>query len=168
MSDTGFVKFHRKITEWEWYSDANTFRVFFHLILTANYEDKKWRGIVIKRGQRVSSYENIAEELKLSVMQTRTALKKLILTNEITIKSTNKYSVFTVVNYNKYQENNKQNNNQITNQQQTNNNQITTTKEYIRNKKEIKEDKKGFLPDGYDRDYFDRYAPDPVPEDRRF
>ena len=32
---SGWIKLHRKITEWEWYSDANTFRVFMHLLLTA-------------------------------------------------------------------------------------------------------------------------------------
>lgn len=166
MSDTGFVKFHRKITEWEWYSDANTFRVFFHLILTANYEDKKWQGITIKRGQRVSSYEKIAEELKLSIKQVRIAIDKLKRTNDVAIKSTNRYSVFTVVNYNKYQDNGRQNGKQRADRGQTDGKQRATTKEYI--KEYIKEDKKGFLPDGYDRDYFDRYAPDPVPEDRRF
>lgn len=153
------------MSEWEWYTDANTFRVFFHLILTANYEDKKWQGITIERGQRVSSYDKIAKELKLSVKQVRTAIDKLKKTNDVAIKSTNKYSVFTVVNYNKYQDDGRQNGKQKADKGQTEGKQRATIKE-VNNKKE--EDKKGYLPDGYDRDYFDRYAPDPVPEDRRF
>jgi hypothetical protein len=152
------------MSEWEWYTDANTFRVFFHLVLTANYEDKKWQGITIKRGQRVSSYDKIAKELKLSVKQVRIAIDKLKKTNDVAIKSTNRYSVFTVVNYNKYQDDGRQNGKQRADRGQTDGKQRATIKE-VNN---IKEDKKGFLPDGYDRDYFDRYAPDPVPEDRRF
>ena len=30
---SGWIKIHRKITEWEWYDDVNTFRLFMHLIL---------------------------------------------------------------------------------------------------------------------------------------
>jgi hypothetical protein len=64
----------------------------------------------------------------------RTALKKLENTNEIIIKSTNKFTLITICKYCDYQstENDVQqtNNKQITNKQQTNNKQITTTKEY--------------------------------------
>lgn len=33
-----FVYIHRKIMDWEWYKDPNTFRVFLHLILRANWK----------------------------------------------------------------------------------------------------------------------------------
>ena len=51
---SGWVKIHRQITEWEWYRDANTFRVFMHLLLSANYEDKRWRNIDVLRGQIIT------------------------------------------------------------------------------------------------------------------
>ena len=33
-----WVKLFEKITEWEWYKDSNTARVFFHLLVKANYK----------------------------------------------------------------------------------------------------------------------------------
>ena len=129
---SGWVSFHRKIEEWEWYTDPNTFRLFFHLVLKANHQDKKWRGQLIKRGQRVTSYSNLATELKLSVQQIRTSMNKLKSTNEITIKTTNNYTLVTVENYDFYQDEARKitskSTNNSTNEQQSNNNQITTNK----------------------------------------
>lgn len=93
------------MVDWEWYSDTNTFRLFFHLLLTANSEDKRWQGIVIKRGQVVISYDTIKKRLGLSLQQARTAMGKLISTNEITKKVTNKYTIVTISKYEDYQQN---------------------------------------------------------------
>ena len=49
----GWIKLHRKILDWEWYTDAPVRILFEHLLLTANSEDKKWRGMTIKRGQTI-------------------------------------------------------------------------------------------------------------------
>ena len=89
-----FVKVYRKFTEWEWYDDINVSRVFLHLLITVNWTDKRWRGQVVKRGSITSSYEKLATETGLSVMQVRTAIKKLQSTGEITSKSSNKNTVF--------------------------------------------------------------------------
>lgn len=128
----GYVKIFRKLLEWEWYDDTNTKVVFLHCLLKANFADRNWRGIEIKRGQFITSVAAMAEELNLSGQQTRTALAKLQKTGEITIESTNKYSIVTICNYDSYQEveeteqqtNQQSNNNQTTNKQQTNNNNV--------------------------------------------
>lgn len=141
----GWIKLHRKLIEWEWYKDNNVKIVFLHLLLTANHKDKKWKGQIVNRGQKLTSTEHLAEETNLTIMQVRTALKKLKSTNEITTKVTSKNTLITIEKYNDYQcmieENNKQNNiqdnNEITNKQQANNKQITTNK----NEKNIKNDK---------------------------
>lgn len=139
----GWIKLHRQFLSWEWWDDINTSRLFLFCLLKANHEDKNWSGIEIKRGQFISSLSKIADECKLSQQQTRTSLNKLISTNEITRKATNKFTLISLVNYNKYQninkQDNKQPNKQVTNEQQTNNKQITTTKNY-KNYKELKED----------------------------
>ena len=111
---TGWIKVHRKIEQWEWYTDANTFRLFFHLVLKANHADKKWRGIIIKRGQIVTSSEHLANQLKLSRQQIRTSLNKLKSTNEITTKSTNKYIIVTIGKYDDYQSEDEKITNEIT------------------------------------------------------
>lgn len=98
-----FVKFSRKICKWEWYKNAETFKVFVHLILTANYADGRFEGIEVKRGQRVSSFRKLAEETGLTIKQVRTAINHLKGTHEVAHTSHSKFSLFTVVNYDKYQ-----------------------------------------------------------------
>ncbi len=124
MSDNWFIKLHRKITEWEWYDDINTKCLFLHLLLTCNFEDKKWRGIDIKRWQIVTGRNKLAEETWLSAQETRTSLNKLKSTNEITIISTKSYSLIQVNNYESYQTNQPR-------KQPTSNHQSTTTKEVV-------------------------------------
>lgn len=131
----GWIKLHRNFVNWEWYDQPGMVWLFTKCLLLANFEDKKWHGIDIPRGSFITSYENLSnKKAKVSVMQVRTMLKRLISTGEITIKTTNKYTLISINNYESYQEDNKQSNKQITNKQQTNNKQITTTKEYKNNK----------------------------------
>lgn len=79
----GWIKIHRKLLDWEWYTDSNTKDLFIHLLLTANYEDKKWQGITIEKGSLVTSRQHLAEELKMSEQNVRTSLLKLQKTRRI-------------------------------------------------------------------------------------
>ena len=138
----GWIKIHRKILDWEWYQDKYVFSVFIHLLLTANYENKRWQGIEVKQGQIITSVQSLLIGLnknpknpQITTQNIRTALTKLKSTNEITIKTTSKYTIITINKYKDYQEVT----NKVTNNQQTTNKQLTTTKEYkniknIRNK----------------------------------
>lgn len=45
--EEGWICLHRKILKWEWYQDTNTFRVFIHLLLNANWEDTKYMGMLL-------------------------------------------------------------------------------------------------------------------------
>ena len=118
----GWVRIHRKMLSWQWYDDMPTKCLFLHLLLISNYTQSEWHGITVERGQIVTSYKNLATQTGLSVQQTRLALNKLRSTGEITIKTTNKFSIITICNYDSYQDenftNNKQNNKQRTNKQQ--------------------------------------------------
>lgn len=99
----GWIKLHRKFLNWEFYDDINTKILFLHLLLTANYEDKKWQGIVIKRGQLVTSREHLAKQVGLSIQQVRTSLDKLENNQQITRKTTNKFTLITIEKYGLYQ-----------------------------------------------------------------
>ena len=136
--NNGWLKLHRKIYEWEWYTDGNTFRLFLHLLLNANFEDKKWKGITIKKGELLTGRLKLADDLKLSEQQIRTSLNRLKSTNEITIKSTSQYSIISINNWEEYQQINQASNQQVTNNQPTSNQQVTTTKE-CKERKEHKE-----------------------------
>lgn len=146
----GWIKLHRKMIEWEWYDDINTKTLFLHLLLTANHQDKKWRGIEIKRGQKLTSLEHLAKETHLTLQQVRTSLNKLKSTSEITIKSTSKNTLVSIEKYSDYQddnfENNKQITNKITNEQQTNNKQITTNNNDNNDNNDKNIYKKKFIP----------------------
>ena len=146
-----WIKLYRKFVEWEWYSDVNCKVVFLHLILTANHKVKRWQGREIGVGEVVTGRNVLAEEVGLSVQQTRTALKKLCESGEIEVEHTNRFSIIKIVNFQKYQEKPKNQpsnnqvrdlatqgfesgdtcevNQQITNNQPTDNQQITTPKE---------------------------------------
>ena len=127
MTNEGWISLYRKFLEWEWYDYPTVKIIFLHCLLSANHKNIKWRDIVIKRGQLVTSYEKLASLNGLTVQQVRTALEKLQATNEITYQSTSQYSIITVKNYNLYQDSNKAktgvSNNQIGGQ---NNKRITT------------------------------------------
>lgn len=134
MLNTGYIKLHRSLLEWEWYGDINTRLLFLHLLITANYEDKKWMGKVIKRGQRVCSYKGLSEEIGISVQSVRTALNHLKSTSEVTYQSGPQYGLITISNYEKYQGLT----DQPTSQQQATNNQLTSDQQQLKKDKESK------------------------------
>ena len=134
------VLINRSILGWEWYKDVNVYKLFTHLIYRANYEDDMHRGVLVKRGQVYTGLERLSYETGLSVQQTKTALKKLHSSNEITSKSTNKYRLITVCKYDTYQLSNKQDNKQTT-PTATNKDtiEITAYKEVLKELEQLKE-----------------------------
>jgi hypothetical protein len=133
----GWIKLHRKITKWEWYDDGNTFRLFMHLLLMANHQDGSWHGISIKRGQHLTGRKKLAKALKLGERSIRTSLNNLKSTNEVTIQTTNRYSIITVVNYNAY--NDKDIDDDQPSDQPAANNRPTTDQQPTTNKNEKNE-----------------------------
>ena len=101
----GFIKLHRKMLNWEWQSDPNTFSVFMHLLLMARFEEGSWKGIHLDPGQLIAGRKALSQIIGISEQSIRTCLDRLKSTNEITIKSTNKFSIITIVNWAKYQPN---------------------------------------------------------------
>ena len=129
---SGWIKIHRQILEWEWYSDNNSFRVFLHLLLKANHKQKRYKGLELKIGSIITSRDILAIETGLSVQQIRTALDKLKSTNEVTIKTSSQGTIIEVVNYAKYQ----LVTNEVTIKEPTSNQQVTTNKNVKKEKNE--------------------------------
>ncbi len=100
-----FITLNRRILEWEWYTDSNTMRLFIHCLLKANWKDKDWKGVVVKRGTFITSQQGLADQLGLSRKQIQLSLEKLIETKEIEKEGNNKYTLLTVVKYDDYQKN---------------------------------------------------------------
>lgn len=106
MADkTTWIKIDRNILHWGWYQDANTMRVFLHLLLTANVKPHKFMGVTIGRGEVATSYTKLAETLKISTRNARTAISHLKMTGEVTVKPHPKFTVISIVNYSSYQDN---------------------------------------------------------------
>lgn len=116
----GFILLYRQITDWEWYQNPNTFRVFLHCLLMANFADGRYEGKEIKRGQFVTTLPMLAKQTSLSIQNVRTALEHLVSTGELTDSATRKYRIITVVNYDLYQKVT----DRLTDNQQTTNRQI--------------------------------------------
>lgn len=130
-----FVQLHKKICDWEWYTDVPTCKLFFHILLKCNYKEAKWKWKVIKPWEFITSLEHLSLETGLTRQQVRTAINKLKSTWEITHYSTNEYTTLALNNWESY---NTRDNTQITNEQQTDNKRTTTTN---KNNKEYKENK---------------------------
>ena len=146
-----FIKLDRNIQVWRWYTNANTFRVFIHLLLNANIKANDFENAKIKRGELATSYDKIANTLKLSNQQVRTAISHLKSTGEITVTRYSKFIVISIVNYAQYQDKSTV---KSTINQQSLNNHLTFNQQQLKNNKNVKKEKKedalsGNLPDGY-------------------
>ncbi len=108
-----WLKLYRKFTEWEWYSDINCRLVFMHLLLTVNWQAKKWQGKVIGIGQTITSLVGLASEVGISVQQLRTVLKKLSASGEVEIKAFSNHTLITLNKFSKYQQTNNTVQNQV-------------------------------------------------------
>lgn len=126
---SGWIKLHRKLTEWEWYDDPIVWRVYSHLLLTVNYKPSRYRGHELPVGSRVFGRFAYAEEVGLSEGQVRRAIDKLKSTGEVTIKPTNKFSIISVTNWEIYQADDQQNDQQAVSKRPTSDQQATTSKE---------------------------------------
>lgn len=100
----GWVKLHRKLLEWEWYQDAHMVHLLVHLLLTASHEDRRYKGLTIKRGQVVTSIKELAEALGTPESSTRLRIKRLKNCGFISIKVAHNRTTITICNYDSYQE----------------------------------------------------------------
>lgn len=121
----GYIKIYRKFRDWEWYSEPVVKDVFLHLLITASWEDSRYKGHEIKAGQTIITVSGLASELGVSTRQVRTAIEKLESTGEITRKTTNRFTVVTVENWSLYQADYDDDDKQMTNKRQTDDKQMT-------------------------------------------
>lgn len=137
----GYIKLHRQITEWEWYKDIPVRVLFEHCLLKANHTEKKWQGLLIKKGSFVTSYEKLSIETGLSYKQVRTALNKLKRTGEVAHQTTSQYSIISVKNWSKFQIEGSQEGSQRADEGQSKGSQRATNN----NDKNVKNEKNVYL-----------------------
>ena len=161
----GFIKLDRQILNWGWFKKPEMVQVWVYLLLTAQHQDVYENGIYLKRGDVLFGRKKASRDLGLSEQTIRTCINRLKSTNEITTKSTNKYTIITILKYDDYQSNKQKSTNKLTNKstdnQPTTNQQLTTYKN-IRKKEikniddiKIKSLKEKWLEAGYEKDLVD-------------
>lgn len=140
MTNEGYIKLYRKMTKWGWYKDNNTKCVFLHLLFMACYEPCFYRNRYLEVGQIATTVKEISDGTGISVRSVRTSLERLKSTNELTIESTNKFSIITLLNYSDYQGSDNVADKQLTNNRQTTDKQLTNDS-YNKEIKEVKKNK---------------------------
>ena len=143
----GYIKLDRALFDWRYATKPDYVALWIHMLLKANHKDKEWQDITIRRGQLVTSLESLSKGTGISVQKVRTILDKLD-GEELTRKSTNKYTLITIL---KYDDTNKQINNQLTNNQQTTNKQLTTNNNDKNDKNE--KNNKYYVPDRTEKNF---------------
>ena len=136
-----WIKLYTSLLSWEWSDDPNMVALWVHILFQANYKDKRWHDMTIKRGQLVTGRRALSELTGISERAIRTCLKRLQETGEISIKTTNRYSIITVCKYELYQgglvDERPANDQQTTSKRPANDQQTTTPIESIERKNKI-------------------------------
>ena len=141
----GWVKIHRSLLDWEWWDSPDTVMLWLTILLSVNHEPKKWHGMVIQPGEMVTSLEALAKKSRLSVRRVRTSLNRLKSTQEVTYKTTSRFTLIKVVKWGDFQlrdeptdtKSDTKSDKQSTNNRQTIDKQSTTNKK-DKNDKNVK------------------------------
>lgn len=99
----GWIKLYRKITEWDWYHDAEKVHLFIHLLLNAVFQQQV--GSSLKRAQLAVSKNTLHKETRISPSKISTCLNDLVRTGEIEVSKspTPRPNLITVCKYELYQ-----------------------------------------------------------------
>lgn len=73
------------------------------LLVNANFKSERFEKIIVERGQYIFSYDGLSRDCGMPLQTLRTTLKDLVETNQITIKSTRKWSLLTICEYDSWQ-----------------------------------------------------------------
>ncbi len=131
MNDqNGYIKLWRKSLEKGWLANHELWVFWTWCLLRAAHQERDViignQTVHLKPGEFVFGLASASQQLNLSIQQIRTILKFLKREENLTIKSTNKFSVISIVNWEIYQADNgttnKQTNKRLTSKQQATNN----------------------------------------------
>ena len=157
MTD-GYIKLWRKVLDGDMLKNHKLFIFWAWCLLKASYKQYKitvgFQEIELLPGQFIFGLKAASRETQLSIQNIRYCLRSLQGTQNLTIKTTNKFSILTIANWDLYQGNgieiNNQNNKQVTNKRQTSNNK--------QERKESKEEEyKSFVDENDFNTFWDLY-----------
>lgn len=105
---SGYIKLSRQLLDWEYADDPQVVSLWIHLLLKAEYKDGSYKGTPLKAGQVITGRKKLASQTGMTEQQIRRGLAALQNNQQITIKSTNKFSIITIRKWKSYQHDNQQ------------------------------------------------------------
>ncbi len=104
----GWIKLYRQLITNGWLKNHNVCIFWIYCLLKAVHEPTKaivgFQEVNLEPGQFIFGRKKAAAETGLSERETRTALGSLVTRQNLTIKTTNKFSIVSIVNWNTYQD----------------------------------------------------------------
>lgn len=112
----GWVKLWRKSLDSGWLQNGDLWRFWCYCLIKASHVHKKqiigYQEVHLCPGQFIFGRKKTSIELKMSERKIRTCLDKLRNMQNLTIKSTSKFSIITILNWSTYQCDERQNDQQ--------------------------------------------------------
>lgn len=150
MSNSGWIKLHRKVLDSGWLQNHKLWTFWTYCLLKADHSAHKtiigYQEIWLEPGQFIFGRKIAASELNMSECGIRSCLNFLKKLGNVTIKTTNKFSIITIVNWDVYQsqknESDQQSDQQTTSKRPANDQPVTTHKKE-KNVKNVKKEKRG-------------------------
>ena len=99
----GWIKLHRQLIQWEWFTDSHMVHIFIYLLANANFKANRYMGHDIPVGSLPTGRKKISADTKISEKTVRTCLRRLEKSGEIEVKRASKFSIVTLVNFSTYQ-----------------------------------------------------------------
>jgi hypothetical protein len=139
----GYIKLWRKSFDSGLHRDHKTWALWTYILCQATYKeiDININGEIVHLipGQMITGRKKLAKELHMSERGIRTRLNHLKNYGNLTIKTTNRFSIINVINWNVYQQDESQND-------QPNDQQATSKRPASDHKQEVKKVKKERIP----------------------
>jgi len=147
----GYVKIWRKSIDGGWLSNPKLWTFWCYCLLRANHRPCKvvlgFTEIELEPGQFIFGRKQASKDIGLSERTVRTCLHTLKTTSNVTIKTTNRYSIISIINWNSYQDDEKITTSKATSKETNKrpaDDQQTTTDKHVKNvKNEKKKDREG-------------------------
>ena len=104
-ANSGFIKLHRNVLEWQHWGEPNVVVVFLTLLLLANHKKGWWQGLRCGRGETFVTIDTLCNYTKLSRPTIIRILKLLEDSGEVTRKKVDQKHTKTIIRkYSQYQD----------------------------------------------------------------
>ena len=154
----GYILLWRKSLESAVWNNANVWRFWTWCLMKATYKEHEvlvgYQKVLLQPGQFVFGRKVASKETRLSERTIRTCLEKLKSMQNLTIKTTNKFSIISIVNWDNYQN---ETTSKTTNKRPANDQQTTTNNKGNKGNKENNKDNTIELPEWLDGTLWNDY-----------